>query len=118
MFIIDFSSFHNGLKHFCSLKLVSILRATLWKVVMKCKLFFECNHFLNVVLLFGLFFPKCSFFEVRKFYLTKYQISNQLNFFSGSLDHSMSNYTKFLDPVTRISWIVLKFSPFLRIIEI
>ena len=37
-FIIDFSSFHNGLKHFCSLKLVSILRATLWKVVMKCKI--------------------------------------------------------------------------------
>ena len=36
-FIIDFSSFHNGLKQLCGLKVVSILRATLWKVVMKCK---------------------------------------------------------------------------------
>ena len=30
--------FHNGLKHYCSLKSVSILRVTLWKVVMKCKI--------------------------------------------------------------------------------
>ena len=37
-FFIDFSSFYNGLKHLCSLKLVSILRAALWKVVMKCKI--------------------------------------------------------------------------------
>ena len=36
-FIINFSSFHNGLKHLCSsLKLVSILRVTLSKVIMKC----------------------------------------------------------------------------------
>ena len=37
MFTIDFSSFHNGFKHFCSLKQGSILRAALCKVVMKCK---------------------------------------------------------------------------------
>ena len=35
--------FHNGLKHLCSLKLVSILRATLWKVVMKCKIVMFSN---------------------------------------------------------------------------
>ena len=35
---IYFSSFHNGLKYPCSLKLVSILRVILRKVVMKCKI--------------------------------------------------------------------------------
>ena len=42
-FIIDFSSFHNELKQLCSLKLVSILRATLWKAVVKCKIFILFN---------------------------------------------------------------------------
>ena len=37
-FIIDFCSFHNRLKHLCSLNLVSILTATLWKVVIKFKI--------------------------------------------------------------------------------
>ena len=36
--VIDLSSFHNGLKNLYSLKLLSILTATLWKVVMKCKI--------------------------------------------------------------------------------
>ena len=71
------SSFPNGLKHLCSLELVSILGVTLWKVVMKCKLtmFFD---FLSL-------FLKLFIFEFAKFYLTKYQICNQLNFFSGCL---------------------------------
>ena len=59
-FFIVFPRFHNGLKQLCSLKLVSILRATLWKVVMKCKIvmFF---HFL------GFFSPKCSFLRFQNF---------------------------------------------------
>ena len=71
-FIIDFSSFYNGLKQLCSLKLVSIFRARLWKVVMKCK----------IVMLFNFldFFFKMFLLEVSKFYLTKYQVSNQFNF--------------------------------------
>ena len=45
---------------------------------MKCKIvvFFS---------IFGLFFFKMLIFEVTKFYLTKYQISNQVNFFSGCI---------------------------------
>ena len=70
-FIIDFCSFHNGLKHLSSLKLVSILRATFWKVVMKCKIV--------VFLTFWARFLKIFIFEVAKFCLTRYQISNQLN---------------------------------------
>ena len=58
-FIFDFSSFHNGLKHLCSLKLVFILKATLWKVVMKCKIMFFS--------LFGLFFSKSSFLRFQNF---------------------------------------------------
>ena len=68
---------HNGLKHLCSLKLVSILRAKLWKVVMNCKIVMFFNFWGS--------FSRKFIFEVAKFYLTKYQISNQLNFFSGSL---------------------------------
>ena len=60
MFIIDFSSFHNGLKQLCSLKLVSILSAALWKVVIKCKIvmFFS---------IFGLFFSNCSYLRFQNF---------------------------------------------------
>ena len=57
-------------------KLGSILRATLWKVVMECKIVM----FFNVLALF----LKIFIYDVAKFYLTKYQVSNQLNF-SGSL---------------------------------
>ena len=59
-----------------TLKLVSILRATLWKVVIECK----------IVMLFNFLalFLKIFIYEVAKFYLTKYQVSNQLNL-SGSL---------------------------------
>ena len=60
-FIIDFSSFHNRLKQLCSLKLVSILRATLWKVVMKCKIVMFFNF------LGWLFFSKCSFLRLQNF---------------------------------------------------
>ena len=72
-FINDTFSFHNGLKHLCSLKLVSILGAALWKVVIKCK---------NVMFFFTFWalFLKMLIFQVAKFYLTKYQISNQLIF--------------------------------------
>ena len=95
-FIIDFSSFHNGIKHLCSLKLVSIIRATLWKVVKKCKIVMLLN--------FCALFLKIFIFEVAKFYLIKPQISNH-PVLSGSLylwdscfwwGYSMSNYTKFL----------------------
>ena len=60
------------LKHLCSLKLVSILKATLWKILMKCKnlLFFT----------FGALFLKIFIFKVAKVYLIQYQIPNQLNF--------------------------------------
>ena len=74
-FIIDISNFHNGLKYLCSL--VSILRGTLWKVVMKCKLVMLFN--------FSGSFLKMLVFEAAKFYLTKYQISSQLIFCSSSL---------------------------------
>ena len=75
-FIIDFFSFHDGLKHLCSLKLVPIIRATSPKVVIKCKsvMFFT----------FWALFLKIFIFEVPKFDLTKYQISNQLTFSSES----------------------------------
>ena len=68
--------FSLWLKHIFSLKLVSFLRATLWKVVMKCKIV--------MFLTFWALFLKMFIFEVAKSYLIKYQISNQLNFFSGS----------------------------------
>ena len=42
-----------------SLKLVSILRVTLWKVVIKCKIV--------MFSLFGLFFSKCSFLRFQNF---------------------------------------------------
>ena len=59
-FTIDISSFHNGLRQPWSLKLVSVLIATLWKVVMKCKtvmFFFP----------FWVFFSKCSFLRLQNF---------------------------------------------------
>ena len=55
---IDFSRFHNELKHLCSLKLVSILETTLWKIVIKLLFSFVT---------FWLFFP----FWGSKLYLTK-----------------------------------------------
>ena len=76
MFIIYFPSFHNGLKHLWILKLVSILRAKLSKVVMKCKIVMFFNFWAPI--------PKMFIFEVEKFYPTKYQTSNQLIIFSGN----------------------------------
>ena len=74
--IIHISSFYNGLKNPCSTKLIPFLRTTWFRVVMyemqNCYVFF----------FFLLFFSKCTFL-IAKFYLTKYQISNQFNFFSG-----------------------------------
>ena len=55
----------------------SIFREILWKVVMKCKL-------IMFFLTFWAPFIKMFLFEVAKFYLTKYQVLNELNFFSGS----------------------------------
>ena len=118
-FIIDFSGFHNGLKHLCSLKLVSILGATLSKVVMKCKLL----SFLN----FWALFLKIFIFEVKNFISPsiRYPINLifsvvvcicKINALNGL--NSTSNHTKFLDHVTLISWTFLKFSPVLGIIEI
>ena len=72
------SSFYIGIKHPCTSKPISILRATLFKVVIKCKTFMSFSTFWAL-------FLKIYIFEVTKFYLTKYQVSNQLNFFSGSL---------------------------------
>ena len=60
MFIVDFPSFHNGLKHLCSLKLVSILTATLGKVVMKLKIVMFFNFL-------GIFFSKYSFLSSENF---------------------------------------------------
>ena len=59
-FIIDISSFYTGLKHNCSCKAISILRAALFKVVMKCKI-------VMFFLLFGLFFSKCTFLRLQSF---------------------------------------------------
>ena len=79
-FIIDISSFYNGLKHPCNSKPIFILRATLFKVVMKCKTFMFFNFF-------GLFFSPSIKYQILfhpvtsiKFYFTQYQVSNQLNF--------------------------------------
>ena len=63
------------LKQLCSLKPVSILRAKEGNHKMQ-KLYFST---------FWALFLKSFIFEVAKFYLNKYQISNQINFFSGSL---------------------------------
>ena len=59
-FIIDFPSIYNGLKHLCSLKLISILQATWWKVVMKWKI-------VMFFILFGLFFSNHSFLRFQNF---------------------------------------------------
>ena len=55
-------SFHNGFKQLCSLKIVFILRATLWKLDIKCK----------IVMFFNILgsFLKMLIFQIAKFYLT------------------------------------------------
>ena len=95
------SSFHNGLKHFCPLKLVSISRVTLWKV------------------LFGLFFSKCSCLRLQNFISPIIKYPNNLiisvvvcickiHVFNGLIPCQIIQ--SFLDHVNLISSIFLKFS--------
>ena len=67
--IIGISSFRNGLNH--HLSSVSILRAKLWKIVMKRK-----N---NAFLIFGSFFSKGTFLRLSHIFLLQF-FPNQLNF--------------------------------------
>ena len=74
---IDISSFQNGVKHTYSSKPVSILRAKFGKVAMKC----------NIVMVFNFWvlFRRVYIFQAAKYYLTKYEVPNQHNFFRGGL---------------------------------
>ena len=71
-------SFHNVLKHLWSLKLVSSLRTTLWKIVLKCKIviFISSSIKYRINLIFSVVVCICKILQ---------------------WGNSMSNYTKFLD---------------------
>ena len=119
-FIIDFPSFHNGLKHLYSLKLISILKATWWKLVMKCKI-------VMLFILFGIFFSNYSFLRFQNFISPSIKCPVNLIFSvvvcickiqaSMFLMGNFKSYTV-LDHVINILWIFLKILSEIGIIEI
>ena len=99
-------SFHNGLRHTCSLKLVSISRVTLWKVVMKYKIVMFLTFwalFLKILILRFQNFISPSIKYPINFIFSMVVCICKINVSMGWW--VISNHTKFMDHVTLISYI-------------